>query len=100
LLGQDAGEHPSDSFVSLHTPRRTRWGAPSPLLRSGYPIWRGRPTGTRHPGSPPRAETLSRGATGAERSELALRQRRSARGLWLSPRQQSPVTRRREEPLN
>src|SRR5262249_52026870 len=28
LLGQDAEEHPSDSFVGLHIPRRSRWGAP------------------------------------------------------------------------
>jgi hypothetical protein len=71
LLGQDAREHPADSFLSLHTPGRTRWGAPL-LLSFRLSNRRGRPTGTRHIGSPPRAETLSRGAVGAERSELAL----------------------------
>src|SRR5262245_22993871 len=34
LLGQDAEEHPSDSFLCLHTPGRTRSGARSPL-----PVW-------------------------------------------------------------
>ena len=71
LLGQDANEHPSDSFLSFHTPGRTRWGAPSPLpVRLS--IRRGRAPRPRLLAAPPRAETLSRGAAGAERSELAL----------------------------
>ena len=46
------------------------------LPLSGYPSWRARTYPTSRSGAPPPAETLSRGAIDAERSEHALRRRR------------------------
>jgi len=64
-----------------------------------YPFGEAGSPGTRHPGCPPRAETLSKGAAGAERSELALD---SAVGTWHLGRpsaQQSSITQTREDPI-
>jgi hypothetical protein len=66
LSGQDAEEHPSDSEVSIHTTDE-----PGGVLAS-FPMRAARALPQRRDSCQlPRAEARSRGAEGAERSELA-----------------------------
>jgi hypothetical protein len=61
-------------FVSeLSHPRADQMGCSLTTPPWGYPIWRGRTYPASRSRAPLRAETLSRGAAGAERSELVLR---------------------------
>ena len=97
IAREDAVEHPSDPEVSLHTPP---WSARS-AHSCDLPDRRGRARpAPRHRCSPPRREARSRGAAGAERSELALdgAAARVASGRHPRGHAAEPITRTREEP--
>src|SRR5690606_18727828 len=95
LPGQDAQEHPSDSSVVSQAA-----GEAGGMLFVSCPI--GEATGTRRSCSQPRAEARSRGAAGAERSELALDGDASSvasrRDRGACDHAAATVTRKREHP--
>lgn len=96
VSSQDAEEHPSGSEVSLHTPPWTGRRAHSAHLSQR----RGRVCpDLRHRGSAPRRAVRSRGATGAERSELALEGAAAGVASHLHGAQAAiAITRTREDP--